>query len=64
MKTLCDEIMRLVGMLDGFNRNRYHHEPELIVAWESAKHIVTGPQPEEDEPATPTVPPIAEKPAA
>jgi len=53
MDTLSDEIMRLVGMLDGFNRNRFHHDPELIVAWESAKHLVTGPQPKEAEPTTP-----------
>ena len=47
MKELGDEIMRLVGMLDGFNRNRFHRNPELIVAWQSAKHVVTGPQPKD-----------------
>ena len=57
MKSLCDEIMRLVGMLDGFNRYRFHREPELIVAWESAKRIVRAPEPKEADPA-------AEKPAA
>ena len=45
MKTLTDEIMRLVGMLDGFNRYRFHRDPELIVAWESAKRVVSGPEP-------------------
>jgi hypothetical protein len=45
MKALGDEIMRLVGMLDGFNRYRFHRDPELIVAWESAKRIVSGPTP-------------------
>ena len=44
MTELSDEIMRLVGMLDGFNRHRFYREPELIVAWESAKHVVNGPQ--------------------
>lgn len=53
MKTLSDEVMRLVGMLDGFNRYRFHHDPELIVAWQSAKHVVTGPQPKEPAPAAP-----------
>ncbi len=53
MDTLSDEIMRLVGMLDGFNRYRFHHDPELIVAWESAKHVVTGPQAKETDPTTP-----------
>jgi hypothetical protein len=56
MKALSDEIMRLVGMLDGFNRYRFHRDPELIVAWESAKHVVTGPQPKETEPTTPAAP--------
>jgi len=55
MKTLSDDVMRLVGMLDGFNRYRFHHDRELIVAWESARHVVTGPQPKESEPATPPV---------
>jgi hypothetical protein len=50
MKTLCREIMRLVGMLDGSNRSRFHRDPELIVAWKSAKqakHMVAEPQPKE-----------------
>jgi len=64
MKGLSDEIMRLVGMLDGFNRYRFHHDPELIVAWESAKHVVTGPRPKEAEPTIPPVPSGVEKPAA
>ena len=63
MKTLSDEISRLVGMLDGFNRYRFHLDPELIVAWESAKHVVTGPQPKETV-ATPLPPAGIEKPAA
>ena len=57
MKALGDEITRLVGILDGFNRFRYHHEPELIAAWESAKHVVQGP--EVKEPAEGEVKPAA-----
>lgn len=63
MKTLCDEIMRLVGMLDGFNRYRFHRDRELIVAWESAKRIMSGPDPKNDVPTAP-VPAGVEKPAA
>jgi hypothetical protein len=63
MKVLGDEIMQLVGMLDGFNRNRFHRDPELIVAWQSAKRIVRGPQPKESGPAAPAAPEV-EKPAA
>jgi hypothetical protein len=33
-------VVRIVGILDGFNRYRFHHDPELIAAWESAKHRV------------------------
>jgi hypothetical protein len=53
MDTLCEEIMRLVGMLDGFNRYRFHHDRDLVVAWESAKHVVSGPQVKEVHPPTP-----------
>jgi hypothetical protein len=57
MKELCDEIMLLVGMLDGYNRYRFHRDPELIVAWESAKRVQSGPVAKQDEP-------VVEKPAA
>ena len=52
MKALSDELMRLVGILDGFNRYRYHHDPELIAAWESARHVVSGPKAKEVESPT------------
>lgn len=45
------------------NRYRFHLDPELIVAWESAKQVVTGPQPKEAV-ATPLPPAGIEKPAA
>jgi hypothetical protein len=41
---LSDEIMLLVGMMDGINRYRFEREPELLVAWDMAKHVVAGPQ--------------------
>src|SRR5689334_2449700 len=53
MQSLTDEITQLVGILDGFNRYRFHREPELIVAWESAKHVVSSAQAKETEPTTP-----------
>ena len=56
---LSDEVMRLVGMLDGINRYRFERDPELLVAWKSAKHVVSGPQVET------VAPPVGEeKPAA
>ena len=41
---LSDEVMRLVGMLDGINRYRFERDPQLLVAWKTAKHVVSGPQ--------------------
>jgi hypothetical protein len=61
MKALSDEIMRLVGMLDGFNRNRYHRDPDLLAQWKTASHMVRGPVAKDPEiPKSPE----AEKPAA
>jgi hypothetical protein len=67
LKALSEEISRLVRMLDGFNRYRFHHDPELITAWESAKHVVRGPQAKEAEataPGTPNPVPSGLEPAA
>jgi hypothetical protein len=49
LDTVGDEVMRLVGMLDGLNRYRFDRNPELLVGWESARHVVTGPAPEKEE---------------
>ena len=54
LDTVSDEVMRLVGMLDGINRYRFADTPQLLVAWDSAKHVVTGPAPAKGEnPGTP-----------
>src|SRR4051812_45824783 len=63
MKAVSDGIMRLAGMLDGFNQYRFHCDPELLIAWEAAKHVVSRPQSKEEEPTSPA--PVAiERPAA
>jgi hypothetical protein len=36
-------------MMDGFSRYRFENEPQLLVAWESARHVVTGPRPAKEE---------------
>jgi hypothetical protein len=69
LEELSDEVMRLVGMLDGINRYRLEKDPELLVAWKSAKHVVSGPQvesaavpapaPSPDQPPTGEVKPAA-----
>ncbi|MEO7987868.1 MAG: hypothetical protein ABI766_15185, partial [Gemmatimonadales bacterium] len=42
LKAASDEVVRLVGMLDGLNRYRFDREPQLLAAWESARHVVAG----------------------
>ena len=68
LEELSDEVMRLVGILDGINRYRFERDPQLLVAWKTAKHVVSGPQVESAAPAltpSPTEPPTGEvKPAA
>jgi hypothetical protein len=49
LDALGDEVMRLVGMPDGLNRYRFERDRQLLVAWESARHVVTGPQAETEE---------------
>jgi hypothetical protein len=64
MKELSDEIVRIVAILDGFNQYRFQNDPELIVAWESARHVVTTP-PKEEQSTTPSNPvPSGLEPAA
>lgn len=47
LEAASNEVMRLVEMLDGLNRYRFDREPQLLAAWETARHVVTGPQPPE-----------------
>ncbi len=55
LRALSDEVMQLVGVLDGINRYRFVREPQLLAAWDRAKHVVGGSQVE--APATaPEVP--------
>ena len=55
LRTLSDEVMQLVGILDGINRYRFAREPQLLAAWDRAKHVVGGSQ-VEAPPSTPEVP--------
>jgi hypothetical protein len=52
LDVLSDEVSRLVSMLDGINRYRFERDPEKLIAWESARHVETGPEPKEENPAT------------
>jgi hypothetical protein len=39
LEELSDDVMRLVGMLDGINRYRFERDPQLLVAWKTAKRV-------------------------
>jgi hypothetical protein len=62
LHTLSDDVMLLVGMMDGINRYRFERDPELLVAWKAAKHVVAGPQAPEIPAEVPTTP-VATQPA-
>ena len=55
LRTLSDEVMQVVGILDGINRYRFAREPQLRAAWDRAKHVVGGSQVEAPA-STPEVP--------
>ena len=44
LQVVSEEVMLLVGLMDGINRYRFQRDPQLLEAWESAKHVVVGPQ--------------------
>jgi hypothetical protein len=52
LRRLSDQVMQLVGILDGINRYRFAREPQLLAAWDRAKHVVGGSQ----VPAPPSTP--------
>ena len=49
LSTVSDEVLQLVGMMDGLNRYRFQKEPQMLVAWEAARHVVSGPQAAKEE---------------
>jgi hypothetical protein len=69
LRTLSDKAMHLVGILDGINRYRFARGPQLLAAWDRAKHVVGGSQVDRplstpEVPAAPTEPVTGEvKPA-
>jgi hypothetical protein len=51
-----EELLQLVDMMDGINRYRFRNDPELLTAWNAAKHVVSGPVAKEEPLATPSAP--------
>jgi hypothetical protein len=56
LKQGSEELLQLVEMMDGINRYRFRTDPHLMVAWDAAKHVVTGPQAKEEAPTAPATP--------
>lgn len=44
LEVVGEEVMLLVGLMDGINRYRFQRDPQLLAAWKSARHVVVGPQ--------------------
>ena len=59
LRTVSDEVVQLVEMMDGLNRYRFQKEPQLLVAWEAARHVMSGPKAGEAGAAGPVTPPAA-----
>jgi hypothetical protein len=49
LQRVSDEIIQLVEIMDGINRYRFADQPELLAAWDSARHVVTGPRTAEEQ---------------
>jgi hypothetical protein len=68
LEAVSDEVMRLVEVLDGFNRYRFSGDADLLAEWENARHVVAGPrakvEPADGTPTQPTTPTGEVRPAA
>ena len=63
LRRLSVQVMQLIGILDGINRYRFAREPQLLAAWDRAKHVVGGSQ-VEGSASTPELPPASTGPGA
>ena len=46
LKSVADEIVQIVRVMDGLNRYRFLHDAERLAAWESASNIAGPPKPD------------------
>jgi hypothetical protein len=56
---VSEEILLLVGMMDGINWYRFRNDPHRLVAWDAAKHVASGPQPKGEVPVDGGAAPVA-----
>jgi hypothetical protein len=61
LDTVADEIVQVVNVMDGLNRFRFTHEPELLAAWESASNVFATPRSADTEPESGVTPPAGSK---
>lgn len=67
LSAIADEIVQIVGGMDGFNRYRFRNDHELLAAWESASNVVAAARatkPEEDGKPGEVTPAEQSRPAA
>ena len=57
LEVVTEELMELVGLLDGLNRYRFRNNAELAAAWVSARNVVGAPRPAEPTPPAASSPP-------
>ena len=46
LRTVADEVVQIVKVMNGLIHIRFANQPELLAAWESASNVVSAPKPE------------------
>ena len=66
LRAVADEVVQVVGVMNGLNRYRFMNDPELLAAWESASNVVAAPRAATREPGPGETPSTGEsaRPAA
>jgi hypothetical protein len=65
LEAIADKIVRVVQMMDGFQRIRFARDPERLAAWESASTVFATPKPSaSEEPESGGETPAGVRPAA
>jgi hypothetical protein len=65
LEAIADKIVRVVQMMDGFQRIRFARDPERLAAWESASTVFATPKPSaSEEPESGAETPAGVRPAA
>jgi hypothetical protein len=62
LEAISDKIVRVVQIMDGFQRLRFARDPERLAAWESARTVHADPKPSESETENPGDTPSSGKP--